>query len=152
VHLASLAVRAAAVAIVLACAHAASAQDAGKPDNATCLGCHGTPGFAAPRTDGQTRPLFVSAEQFAQSVHGKALKCTDCHTTMTAVPFALLLPIGRALPHGHVWPALIAFPPALLLIQHFIHVPRGRQFKRVLVQTVQVQSLFSLLLALGLVL
>jgi cytochrome b subunit of formate dehydrogenase len=86
VHLARLAVRAAAVAIVLACAHAASAQDAGKPDNATCLGCHGTPGFAAPRTDGQTRPLFVSAEQFAQSVHGKALKCTDCHTTMTAVP------------------------------------------------------------------
>jgi 1,4-dihydroxy-2-naphthoate octaprenyltransferase len=68
------------------------------------------------------------------------------------LPFALLLPIGHALPRGHVWPALIAMPPALALIHRFIHVPRGRQFNRVLVQTVQVQSLFSLLLALGLVL
>jgi 1,4-dihydroxy-2-naphthoate octaprenyltransferase len=68
------------------------------------------------------------------------------------LPFALLLPIGRALPHGHVWPALIVLPPALVLIHGFIHVPRGWQFNRVLVQTVQVQFLFSLLLALGLVL
>ena len=30
-------------------------------------------------------------------------------------PYALLAPIGRALPHGHVWPALIALPPALVL-------------------------------------
>jgi hypothetical protein len=67
------------------------------------------------------------------------------------LPFALLLPIGHALPRGHVWPALIAMPPALALIHRFIHVPRGRQFNRVLVQTV-LQSLFSLLLALGLVL
>lgn len=74
------------------------------------------------------------------------------YAALMLAPFALLLPIGRTLPHGHVWPALFALPPALLLIQRFIHVPRGRQFNRVLVQTVQVQSLFSLLLALGLVL
>jgi 1,4-dihydroxy-2-naphthoate polyprenyltransferase len=67
------------------------------------------------------------------------------------LPFALLLPMGRALPHGHVWPALIALPPALLIIQRFMRVPRGRAFNRILVQTVQVQFLYSLLLAIGLV-
>jgi 1,4-dihydroxy-2-naphthoate polyprenyltransferase len=74
------------------------------------------------------------------------------YSALMLLPFALLLPIGRALPHGHVWPALLALPAALLLIHRFIHVPRGREFNRVLVRTVQVQFLFSLLLALGLVL
>jgi 1,4-dihydroxy-2-naphthoate polyprenyltransferase len=74
------------------------------------------------------------------------------YAALMLVPFVLLLPIGRALPHGHAWPALFALPPALALIYRFIRVPRGRQFNRVLVQTVQVQFLFSLLLALGLVL
>jgi len=67
-------------------------------------------------------------------------------------PFALLVPIGQVIPHGHVWPALITLPLAGLLIHRFAHEPRGRGFNRILVQTVLVQSSFSLLLALGLVL
>ena len=68
------------------------------------------------------------------------------------LPFALLEPIGRALPHGHVWPALIALPPTLGLIYRFMREPSGRGFNRILVWTVQIQLLFSLLLSTGLVL
>ncbi len=75
-----------ALTIVLACAQAAGAQAAGNLDNASCLACHGVTGFAAPRADGKSRPLFVSADQFAASVHGKALRCVDCHTDITEVP------------------------------------------------------------------
>jgi 1,4-dihydroxy-2-naphthoate polyprenyltransferase len=68
------------------------------------------------------------------------------------LPFPLLFLIGRALPRGHVWPALIALPLAGVLIQRFIHEPRGRGFNVILVRTVFFQLLFSLLLSLGLVL
>ena len=74
------------------------------------------------------------------------------YAAMMLAPFALLLPIGHALPRGHVWPALIPLPLAGLLINRFIHEPRGPNLNRVLLQTVQIQALFSLLLALGLVL
>jgi 1,4-dihydroxy-2-naphthoate octaprenyltransferase len=68
------------------------------------------------------------------------------------LPYALLTLIGRALPHGHVWPALITLPLALALIYRFMHEPSGRGFNRILVWTVQIQLLFSLLLSAGLVL
>ncbi len=80
------------------------------------------------------------------------LATTWVYAGLMLVPFALLLPIAQALPRGHVWPALIALPLAGLLVYRFAHEPRGRGFNRILVQTVQIQSLFSLLLALGLVL
>ncbi len=67
-------------------------------------------------------------------------------------PFALLLPIGQALPRGHVWPAFIALPLAAMLIYRFVHEPRGRGFNRILVRTVLTQVLFSVLLTLGLIL
>jgi 1,4-dihydroxy-2-naphthoate octaprenyltransferase len=68
------------------------------------------------------------------------------------LPYALLPLIGRALPHGHVWPALIALPPTLVLIYRFVCEPPGRGFNRILVWSVQIQLAFSLLLSLGLVL
>ena len=75
---------AALLAIVFA-APSANAQTAADTDNANCLACHGTPGFAAPPPDG--RPLFVPADEFANSVHGNAgLRCTDCHMTITETP------------------------------------------------------------------
>ena len=74
------------------------------------------------------------------------------YAAMMLVPFGLLLPIGHALPRGHVWPALILLPLAGLLINRFIHEPRGPNLNRIMLQTVQIQGLFSLLLALGLVL
>ena len=82
-----LALWVAVLAIILIGEQAASAQGGADLDNATCLGCHGVPGFAAPRADGQTRPLFVPADQFANSVHGDAaLRCIDCHTAITELP------------------------------------------------------------------
>jgi 1,4-dihydroxy-2-naphthoate octaprenyltransferase len=66
------------------------------------------------------------------------------------LPFALLPLIGRSLPHGQVWPALIALPLALAVIWRFAREPRGPVFNRILVQTVQVEFAFSLLLSTGL--
>jgi 1,4-dihydroxy-2-naphthoate octaprenyltransferase len=71
---------------------------------------------------------------------------------MLLLPFALLVPIGRALPHGHVWPALIALPLTLVFIYRFMREPPGRGFNRILLWTVQIQLLFSLLLSVGLIL
>lgn len=62
-----------------------SAQSPAKLDNATCLSCHGNPGFTEPGPNGQTLSLSVPADDFAHSVHGP-LSCTTCHTTITAVP------------------------------------------------------------------
>lgn len=67
------------------------------------------------------------------------------------IPFALLPLIGRALPRGHVWPALITLPLALDLVWRFTREPRGRGFNRILIRSVETQFLFGMLLCLGLV-
>jgi len=85
VHAGKLAVRAVVSAMILVGAQAASAQSAANLDNATCLGCHGSPGLAIGGANGQTRSLFVPADQFAHSVHSP-LQCTACHATITDVP------------------------------------------------------------------
>ena len=77
------------------------------------------------------------------------LATTWIYAALMLIPFALLAPIAQALPRGHVWPALIPLPLTALLINRFAREPPGRGFNRILVQTVQIQSLFSLLLALG---
>jgi 1,4-dihydroxy-2-naphthoate polyprenyltransferase len=74
------------------------------------------------------------------------------YSGMLLIPFALLPPISHALSRGHVWPVLGALPLALALIYRFMREPRGPAFNGILVQTVQLQILFSLLLCLGLVL
>ena len=74
------------------------------------------------------------------------------YAAMMLVPFALLFPITQALPRGQVWPALLPLPLAALLINRFIHAPTGPSLNGILLQTVQIQALFSLLLALGLIL
>jgi 1,4-dihydroxy-2-naphthoate octaprenyltransferase len=84
-------------------------------------------------------------------VAGKAAT-TAIYAALMLLPFALLPLIGRALPHGHVWPAFIALPLALALIWRFAREPCGPAFNRILVQTVQVQLAFSLLLSVGLLL
>ena len=66
------------------------------------------------------------------------------------IPFALLPLIGRSLPHGQIWPALIALPLALAMIYRFSQEPRGPVFNRILVQTAQVEFAFSVLLTIGL--
>ena len=71
---------------------------------------------------------------------------------LTLIPFALLSLLGNEVPRGHVWPALIALPLALMLIQRFAREPPGRGFNQILVQTAQIQFVFGSLLCLGLVL
>ncbi len=85
-HVGKFALRAIVLTAVFVCVQAANAQGAENLDNATCLGCHGVPGFTMPRPDGSARSLFVSVDQLANSVHGKALRCVDCHTTITELP------------------------------------------------------------------
>ena len=60
-------------------------QPSPRPDNATCLGCHGSEGFAMPGPDGKMRDLHVIQDKFQQSVHGKRM-CVDCHTNITQAP------------------------------------------------------------------
>jgi 1,4-dihydroxy-2-naphthoate octaprenyltransferase len=74
------------------------------------------------------------------------------YAALMLLPFALLPLIGRGLPRGHVWAAFIAAPLALALIWRFAREPRGPAFNQILVQTVQVQLAFSLLLSVGLLL
>jgi 1,4-dihydroxy-2-naphthoate octaprenyltransferase len=74
------------------------------------------------------------------------------YSGLMLLPFALLPLIGRALPHGHMWPALATLPLVLALIYRFMHEPIGRGCNRILIWTVQVQCLFGLLLSVGLVL
>jgi cytochrome b subunit of formate dehydrogenase/nitrate/TMAO reductase-like tetraheme cytochrome c subunit len=66
----------------------ARAQDLS--NNQTCFGCHGNPGFAAPRADGIPRDLYVDRAAFEKSVMGKILPCIACHTQITEIP------------HGHI--------------------------------------------------
>lgn len=74
------------------------------------------------------------------------------YAALMLLPFALLLPMGHALARGYVWLALIPLPVAGILIKRFAREPRGRGFNGILMQTLQIQMLFGLLLSLGLVL
>jgi len=68
------------------------------------------------------------------------------------LPFALLPLLARELPHGEVWPALLALAPVVPLIVRFAREPHGSGFNAILARTAQVQLLFALLLCGGLIL
>ncbi|WP_455205164.1 cytochrome b/b6 domain-containing protein [Kaarinaea lacus] len=63
----------------------AEEEQANRPDSATCLGCHGMPGFAMPGADGAMRQLHISKDGFFKSVHAKR-KCVDCHEDIIQIP------------------------------------------------------------------
>jgi predicted CXXCH cytochrome family protein len=46
---------------------------------AACLGCHEDKDLSLALKDGSSMSLYVDAQQFARSVHGTQLVCTDCH-------------------------------------------------------------------------
>jgi 1,4-dihydroxy-2-naphthoate octaprenyltransferase len=77
---------------------------------------------------------------------------TWIYAGLMLLPFTLLPMIGDTLKHGHVWPTLLIFPMALVLVYRFMHEPRGRGFNRILIRTVQMQFLFGLMLCVGLAL
>jgi 1,4-dihydroxy-2-naphthoate polyprenyltransferase len=72
------------------------------------------------------------------------------YAALLLLPFALLVPIDRALPDHPLWLTLGILPPTVWLIHCFAHATTGRDLNRLLVQTVQLQLLFSALLAAGL--
>lgn len=75
---------------------------------------------------------------------------TWIYAALMLLPFAFLPLIARDLPRGQVAPALLALPFALLMIHRFARESRGAGFNRILVQTVQCQLAFGLLLCFGL--
>jgi len=74
---------------------------------------------------------------------------TWIYAGLMLTPFALLVPIERALPQQHVWITLLVLPPTLWVIYRFVREPPGRGFNRILVATMWIQIIFSLLLAAG---
>ena len=60
------------------------AQENG-PANSTCLACHRMESLAVPLPNGDKRQLYVSPDDFEQSVHGKR-SCVECHKDITKIP------------------------------------------------------------------
>jgi len=77
---------AAACVVVLAAVPVAAAEETAEQEAEACLGCHAEKGFSAELPDGTTIRLTVDREELARSVHGQALRCTDCHTGMGELP------------------------------------------------------------------
>jgi predicted CXXCH cytochrome family protein len=71
-------------AVLILLATTAAAQDNG-PANATCLACHRMETLAVPLPNGEMRQLYVSPDDFEQSVHGKR-SCVECHKDVTKIP------------------------------------------------------------------
>jgi len=75
---------AAAAAIVLAVAGittSATAAELSKADQ-QCLACHGMPGLEKPLANGETLPLHIAGDSFAQSVHA-GFGCSGCHADVS---------------------------------------------------------------------
>jgi predicted CXXCH cytochrome family protein len=51
-----------------------------------CLGCHNDPSSEMTLPDKGTMSVYVNPEEFAASVHGNKLNCTDCHTDISDYP------------------------------------------------------------------
>lgn len=56
------------------------------PEVEFCLGCHSDITLELTLKSGQRRSLFVDGEQFARSIHGDKLLCTDCHGDIETYP------------------------------------------------------------------
>ncbi len=56
------------------------------PEVEFCLGCHNDSALELTLKSGERRSLFVDADQFARSIHGELLQCTDCHSDIETYP------------------------------------------------------------------
>lgn len=55
--------------------------------NNVCLGCHGKPGLSMDLENGDILDLYVDADKYATSVHGKnGYACVQCHTNLGNYP------------------------------------------------------------------
>lgn len=56
-------------------------------ENSTCLSCHNQEGMSVQLDSGETLPLTISADAFAESTHGtNNVACVTCHIDITAFP------------------------------------------------------------------
>jgi predicted CXXCH cytochrome family protein len=74
------------VALLVAQAAASPAKEPPEAELETCLACHEDPELTIAFANGSTRSLTVNREAFAASVHGKRLRCTDCHPGLDEIP------------------------------------------------------------------
>ena len=83
----------------------AAAQDNG-PANAACLACHRMENFAVPMPNGEMRHLYVSPNDFEQSVHGKR-SCVECHKDIAEIPHrkGIDRKVGCVQCHENLWQA-----------------------------------------------
>ncbi|MDO8972220.1 MAG: hypothetical protein Q7U74_16110, partial [Saprospiraceae bacterium] len=56
-----------------------------KPDNSTCLGCHGQVGQTMKLPNGEVMSVSVDSKMYDGSVH-KNFSCTTCHVSISAYP------------------------------------------------------------------
>jgi hypothetical protein len=63
---------------------------------AICLGCHEDKTLSLTLKDGSTMSLYVDPQQFARSVHGTQLVCTDCHANTQNHPSGATFQSRRA--------------------------------------------------------
>jgi 1,4-dihydroxy-2-naphthoate octaprenyltransferase len=71
------------------------------------------------------------------------------YAAMIAVPFALLTLLASLMPQTHIWAAMASAPLAPLLICRLYREPPGPGLTKILIQTVQTQTAFTVLLCLG---
>jgi predicted CXXCH cytochrome family protein len=76
----------AAVPLLLFLAVALSEAESLPPEVEFCLGCHSDSTLELTLKSRQRRSLFVDGEQFARSIHGDKLLCTDCHSDIETYP------------------------------------------------------------------
>jgi hypothetical protein len=56
-------------------------------DDSTCLACHNKEGFSVELDSGETLPLTISSDAFAESTHGSnGVTCVTCHTDIDGFP------------------------------------------------------------------
>jgi len=68
-----------AAALLVACAAGRAAAQPPPETDSYCLTCHGDKDLSLALKDGTRMSLYVDPSQFARSVHGSQLICTDCH-------------------------------------------------------------------------
>lgn len=77
-----------ALLLALAIALPARAQEPAQVLNPgeTCVVCHATPGLGMQYPGGEIVSVTVDPATWQQSVHGKTLQCTACHTDLASYP------------------------------------------------------------------
>jgi predicted CXXCH cytochrome family protein len=76
-----------AVALFVLCAaHAVSLAETNTDTEEECLDCHEEPDEELKLADGTSHSIAIDATKWSKSVHGKKLKCRECHSNIADHP------------------------------------------------------------------